>query len=136
MTDPYDHRIELLSTPFRYPAQRLLFARARLYLDRIELSGRAFGGKHTAQIRWEEVERIAWCLTARGAREPNATFHLVNGQAVALVLGEVHRWQDMLEERLAWGDGRPGEARPARMLFAATPDLPFHDLVAYASSMS
>ena len=136
MTDPHEHRIELLSTPFKYPMRRLFFARARLYLDRIELSGRLFGEKHAAQIRQDEVARIEWCLAARGGAEPNATFHLRDGRRVALVLGDVHRWQDMLEERLGWGAGRPGGALPAHLLFAATPDLPFRDLVAYASSMS
>lgn len=136
MINPHGHRIELLCTSFRYPARRLFFARARLYLDRIELSGRFFSEKHAVRIRQDEIERIEWRLTARGTSEPNTVFHLEDGRQIVLVLGEVHRWQDMLEERLNWRAGRPGGLLPSRMLFSTTPDLPLHDLVAYASSMS
>lgn len=137
MTDSHAHRIVLLSTSFRYPKRWLFFARARLYFDRIELSGWLFGAKHGAPIRRDEIEGIEWRLMARSASEPNAIFHLRDGRLVALVLNDVHRWQDMLEERLGWNVGRlGGRCVPVPALFGTVPDLPFHDFVAYASSMS
>ena len=136
MTDLHEHRIELLSTSFRYPARWLFLARARLYFDRIELAGWTLEGKHVTQIYRSEVEQIEWRTMARGASSPNVMFHLAGGRQIALRLDEVHRWQDMLEERIGWEAGRPARAAHYHALFETPADLPFRDLVAYASSMS
>ena len=136
MTDLHEHRIELLSTAFRYPAQRLFFARAHLYFDRIELVGWTLEGRQVRQIQRSQVERIEWDVMARGASNPNVVFHLADGQQIGLRLDEVHRWQDMLEERIGWEAGRPAQVVHYHALFETPADLPFRDLVAYASSMS
>ncbi|MGI9173765.1 MAG: hypothetical protein ACR2GR_00395 [Rhodothermales bacterium] len=136
MTDLHEHRIELLSTSFRYPAKWLFFARARLYFDRIELVGWTLEGKQVTQIQRSNVERIEWDVMARGASNPNVVFHLEGDRQIGLCLDQVHRWQDMLEERIGWEAGRPAQVMHYHALFETPADLPFRDLVAYASSMS
>lgn len=50
----------MLSSRFRDPEQRLLFARAQLYANRIEFSGITFGGVFKKRLLLDQVEQVEW----------------------------------------------------------------------------
>lgn len=125
----YQHKIVLLTTSFQYPARRLLFARARLYLDRIELTGWHYGEKYRSQILFDELEQIDWNLEA--ASGANVTFHMSNGTTYALRLQQVQVWKTTLEERLRWSTPGLFRLSPNRV----TRDLPLKELVQYSSRL-
>ncbi|QXD14204.1 hypothetical protein GQ464_012165 [Rhodocaloribacter litoris] len=125
----YHHKIVLLTSSFQYPPRRLLFGRARLYLDRIELTGWHVGEKFHALIPLDEVCRIEWHL--EGGAGPNAVFHLEDGRVIELVLKQGSLWKHTLEERMRWSS--PGRYRlaPAR----PPVDLPLSELITYSTGM-
>ncbi len=129
ITIHHRHKIVLLTSSFQYPARRLLFARARLFLDRIELTGWHFGEKYQSQIPFEDLEQIEWKVGETAG--PNALFHMADGTTYALHLNQVKLWKHTLEERLRWS--KPGLFRlsPSQ----ATRDMPLHELVNYTSGL-
>ncbi len=128
-TFQHPHRVELLSSSFQYPDRRLFFTRARLFLDRIELSGWQFGKKHERRILLDELQKIEW---DGGASQ--AVFHLSEEESVRLRLPQLDSWKHSLEQRLSWSaPGRFRIAAPAS--HTARRDLPLQDLVTLASAM-
>ncbi|GIV58342.1 MAG: hypothetical protein D6746_09760 [Bacteroidetes bacterium] len=125
----YPHKIVLLTTGFQLPSRRLLFGRARLYLDRIELTGWQVGERYHDVIPLGDIMRIDWNLEAR--REANVVFHRAEGPPTALILHQVGLWKHTLEERLRWGS--PGRFRLAQT--PPPPDMPLGDLITFASGM-
>jgi hypothetical protein len=125
----YQQKIVLLDTGFRYPDRPLLFARARLYLDRIELSGWDIGSRYHVDVPLEHIRHVEWRSLATD--EPNVVLHLDGRSSVVLIVRKAHLWRHMLEERLRW------IPRGARAGAAHVPlDLPLKELVSYAISMS
>ena len=120
---PHRHRVQLLQTGFRYGDRAALFARARLYPDRIELTDWSLRGTHSRMIALSEVDHVEWTTSATDA---NATLVLAAGERVPLRLKQVSRWQQALEQRLSWATGR--NLHPL--------DLSLKELVAYTTSMS
>ncbi len=122
---PYQHRTILLKTGFQYEQDRLFFTRARLFPDRIELSGWHPGGQRREVIPLDRVSRVEW------QREPshkwNAVLHLEDGSARKLSLQNVEQWKHNLSERLRWVKPTPK---------SWTLDLPLKELIAYTTSMS
>jgi len=125
----YHHRIVLLATGFQDPDRYLLFGRARLFLDRIELSGWHFGERYQQVIPLDEVCHIEW--NAGVVAGPNVVFCLGEDRQFSLSLKHIHTWEHMLQERLQWS--APGRYRlaPQRPML----DLPLNDVVAYTSGM-
>jgi hypothetical protein len=125
----YPHKIVLLTTGFQEPARRLLFARARLYFDRIELTGWHLGERYLMVIALEDLTQIAWNLNAPTGKA-NVMFHQADGTTIALALREARLWQHTLEQMRRWG-AAPATLPAARPL----PDVPLHELVHYATRM-
>ncbi len=120
LPDKYLHKVVLLTTGFSLPGALLVYARARLFPDRIELSGWGGRGLFRETICLREVRRIAW--PAAGADGPT-TLHLEDGRALAVCLHQPHRWRLRLEEHLRWS---PWGAAPP-----AASELGLKELVAY-----
>lgn len=123
----HHHRIVLLTTGFRIPGRRLLFTRARLYPDRIELTGWRPGESYEAVILLDRVQSIEWRAGTDGS---NVVFYQDGEAPLALRLPSQQLWRDMLEERLHWS---PRDRQPAPSRFH---NMPMDELVAYMSGMS
>lgn len=121
--EPPRHRVLLLKTRFRYSDRPGLFARARLYPDRIELSDWTSRGQANRLIQLADVERIEWTTT-----RPNANVVLIlrEGERVPLKLTEIARWKRTLEDLLRWD---PETAHQPL-------NLPLKELVAYTTGMA
>ena len=98
------HRLVLLNTHFRTPNQRLLFAQARLYFDRIELTGWQLRERFEETIPLYGVAHIDWNPNASVEADafPNVVFHFTDGSTRPLVLDQVASWRHTLENRLSW----------------------------------
>lgn len=129
MYSRYQHKVVLLTSSFQYPPRRLLFGRARLYLDRIELTGWHVGEKYHQSIPLNEVCRIEWHLEA--ADGPNVIFHMEDGSSFPLILKQAALWKHTLEERMRWSTPGQYHLAPPR----PQPDLPLQDVVAYTTGM-
>lgn len=85
----------LLSSRFRDPDQRLFFAKASLFPNRIELSGFAFSGMYRRLILLKHIERVEWRVRQKNA--PNITFWLRNGKKKQLWFNGAGLWKYMIE---------------------------------------
>ncbi len=85
----------LLSSRFRYAGRRLFFGRARLYPDRIELSGITWRGIHRRSVPLDEVARVRW----HGGDHQAANFVLVlrNGETLSLWVAGSGLWKYRVE---------------------------------------
>jgi len=86
----------------------LLFGRARLFLDRIELTGFRYNDQYQERITLNDVERIEWRMKAHA--DPNVVFHLTNGNTTAFTLNQIKLWKHTLEHRIRWN--RPVQYAP------------------------
>ena len=129
MITNHPHNIVLLASRFQYPGRRLFFTRARLFFDRIELSGWDLGKRHTRAIPLDAVDTIDW-----KSESPDAVLYLTEGEPVALRLSEVDRWKQSLDRRLHWNltNYFPTTTKSAS---TTRPDLPLRELITFASSM-
>ncbi|SRR5690554_5899183 len=95
----YPHKVMLAASSFRFPERHLLFSKARLYPDRIELSGWDSSGTLRQTIPLEHIKDVRW------GEEPasdHAELHLHDGSKVALVLRNKDLWKQLLDQRLRW----------------------------------
>ncbi len=123
---PYPHKILLLRSGFRYPERHLFFARARLFFDRIELSGWQLGERHEEVIPLDSVAGIEW---REGEEQATTVLRLDDGRRIEVSLGDGRRWREALDRRMNW--------RPSRAPVA--PDRPppaLTDVAALSGSMS
>lgn len=116
----------LLSSSYKMPGRRLLFSRARLFIDRIELTGWYLGEKHFQTIRLEEVCSVEW----QDENSYNAILHLRGDESVALKLSQPARWKQSLETRLRWI-----QPRRHRVTTTMHPGQSLRDLITYSTSM-
>ena len=125
-TENHQHKIVLLTTSFQERGRRLFFARARLYPDRIELSGWQPGHTYQEQILLARIARIDWPDAA--APDADIVLHLQDDTRRVLRLKKISAWRRLLESRLRWRNAAPLRAnRPA--------PLPMKDLVTYTSGL-
>lgn len=123
----HPHRIVLLSSSFQFPERRLFFARARLFLDRIELSGWHYNKREVLKIRLDELDHIEWDGT-------DAVFHLDGDQTIRIQLPQATSWRYTLEQRLSWS--APGRFRMAAPVSTtARRDDSLTELVTFATAM-
>ena len=102
-TSPSPHRLVLLNTHFRPLEQRLLFPQARLFFDRIELTGWQLHERFEETILLHDVAHIEWTPHAATVPStPNVIFHFTDGTARPLALEQVSSWRHTLENRLSW----------------------------------
>ena len=90
----YRHHVEVLANRFRYPNRSLLFGRARLFGDRIELSGWGLHGRHRQCIPLGLISTLDYHPLEDDA---NLTLYLATGDAVPLHIDEAHRWRETFE---------------------------------------
>lgn len=97
---------------FKYADRRLLLARARLYVDRIELSGFGWRGRHRRRIPLRDVARVEWWSSV-GSRV-NLVVHLHEGDPVQLWVRGPGLWKYAIEERAPRlvDEEAPGVAAP------------------------
>ncbi len=129
MPVPLSSHVVLVSSRFRFPEQRLLFPKARLFLDRIELSGWKLQKKVFQEIHLHQVTQVDWHMDDDTAFD--VALHLDDGETVRLALPEATTWKHTLEERLRW-------SAPDRTTVSTTwpqPDLPLDELVTYTTSL-
>lgn len=125
MTPAFTPRIVLKTSRFRLPDRTLLYSRARLFPDRLELLALAPSGWHRERIVLAGVAGVE-------CTEPEAglvLLHLRDGTLHRVGFDRAGEWQRAIEARLPW------TATPGRRAYAA-PDLALPDLVAYVTSMS
>ena len=130
MVTNHPHSVVLLTSRFQYPDRRLFFTRARLFFDRIELSGWNLGSKHTRAIPLDTVDKIDW-----KSDTPDAVVHLTEGESVALRLSQVERWKQSLDQRLHWNTTNYFPTTATKTPSTTRLDLPIDELIAFASSM-
>lgn len=129
----HPHSIVLLTSRFRYPDRRLFFTRARLFFDRIELSGWDFGKKHERAIPLDDVDQIDW-----EEDTCDVILHLAEGSSLTLRLSEQDSWKHLLEHRLAWNATNYTNyttTTTAQPQTSTTHTQPLHELITFASSM-
>ena len=125
----HTHKVLILSSRFRHPERRLFFSKARLFPDRIELSGWDLTEKYCQEIRLDTVQRVCW--STEGAEAGDVELRLDDGQIVRLTVTQPKRWKRSLEQRMRW-------RRPDRYPVNASstsPDLSLRDLALYSTSM-
>ena len=127
MITNHPHSVVLLSSRFQYPGRRLFFTRARLFFDRIELTGWQFGKKHTCAIPLDAVDTIEWQTNTA-----DAVLHLTEGGPVMLRLAQADQWKQSLDQRLHWNTTN---YFPTKAPSTTRPDLSLHDLITFSSCM-
>ena len=130
MYSTHSHSVLLLSSRFQYSDRRLFFTRARLFFDRIELTGWHLGKKHERSIALDEVTSIEW-----DAPTSAAILHLTEGESVRLRLSHLDSWKQSLEQRLWWNATNYFPRTTTAVSSTARHDVPLQDLIAYATSM-
>ena len=83
----------LLASRFRFSGPQLLFARARLFADRIELSGWHLRGRYRREVALRRI------LQADVSREGDLLLWLSNGKTLRLRVRLPQRWKAMIEAR-------------------------------------
>ncbi len=73
----------LRSVRFRFPSRRVWFGRARLFEDRVQLTGWTLKGRYRRTIPLTRVGRAEWWSNAEGT---NFALHLNDGSTCALRL--------------------------------------------------
>ena len=105
----------LLSSSFRYADRRFLYARARLYADRIEFYGVHWTGVHRSTIALHDIARLSWRTDSQ--RSANMTIYLHNDEAVRLWIEGAGLWKYQIDARLGKrlnvADELPGSITPA-----------------------
>ena len=123
----YPHKIVLLSSGFQYPERHLFFARARLYFDRIELTGWQVHERHEAVIPLDSVAGLEWQWEGE-----DATLSVLreDDEPVRLRLPQGQDWRQALEMRMNW--------RTKTRTAPAADRVPqsLRDVIAYSTSMS
>jgi hypothetical protein len=125
----HPHQVVLLSSGFQYSNRRLLFSKARLFMDRIELSGWDFVEKHRQEIPLDTLCRVEWGTDEADA--PDLILHLKGGDSVALSLHDAERWRQSLQQQMRW---RAPDRSPLPTS-STRPDLPLNELIMYTTSM-
>ena len=87
----------ILSSSFRYDDAPLLFSKARLFEDRIVLTGWGFKGRHKRVIHLNEIKEVDWWF---GRAEVNFALNLNSGPPVSMYLKGAGNWKYTIEELL------------------------------------
>ena len=126
----HPHSVLLLSSRFQYLDRRLFFTRARLFFDRIELTGWVLGKKHVRAIPLDDVAQVEW--------DPNtsaAVLHLSEGDPVRLRLSHLDSWKRSLEQRLWWNATNYLPRPTAKTNSTVRRDVSLHELITFTTSM-
>ena len=80
----------LMASRFRFSGPRLLFARARLFAGRIELSGWHLRGRYRQEIALRQI------LQADVSGEGGLLLWLSDGKTLRLQVPDARRWKEMI----------------------------------------
>lgn len=90
-------RAPLLSNRFSMLGRSLLFPRARLFEDRIELGGWHWQGRFSRTIALADVRDVEWWT---GAPDCNLEVRLASGERLGLWLPDAAHWKFAIAERV------------------------------------
>ena len=85
----------MLSSRFRDPDRRLLFAKAMLFQNRIEFSGIALTGMYHRMLLLENIEQVEW--RAGQIKATNLTIWMRDGDKVKLWMSGAGLWKYMID---------------------------------------
>ncbi|MEZ4702978.1 MAG: hypothetical protein R2834_21780 [Rhodothermales bacterium] len=88
----------MLSSRFRDPEQRLLFARAHLFPNRIEFSGITLGGVYRKMLLLEQVEQVEW--RAGQIRAANMILSLRDGSTFKFWVSTAGLWKYLIDANM------------------------------------
>lgn len=109
---PSPYHLVLLNTRFGVPERRLLFPSARLFFDRIELTGWHLHERYEEVLPLATVTEIDWePERSTTGVEANVVFHLEDGRTLPLQLDQRASWRHTLENRLSWRARQRSAAR-------------------------
>lgn len=92
---PSDKENVMLSSRFRDPEKRLLFARALLFPNRIEFSGIALSGFYRRLLFLKQIERVEWKVGQ--SRAANLTIWTRDGQKMQFWMNGAGLWKYMID---------------------------------------
>lgn len=82
--------VPLRTAPFSLPDRWLVWSRARLYADRLTLSGWGLGGRYWRRIPLDAIDEIE-------QRAPHLALHLETGRTVVFTPPEAARWETSIK---------------------------------------
>lgn len=100
----------LLSSRFRYPDRRFLYARARLFADRIELTGIHWSGITRHIIALSDIVRLSWRDNTE--QTANLKIYLRGGDVVRLWVQGPGLWKYQVDACLGKGSPPFGDRLP------------------------
>lgn len=105
--EPHRHNIPILSSRFQYAARRpLLFGKATLYGDRIELIGWHWLDRIHQTIPLDRILQFDYHPLRGGG---NLTLYLEGGEVLRLRMKQAHRWREQFEHWLRYDVHAPGK---------------------------
>lgn len=86
----------LHESSFQYPDRWLFWARARLYADRLELTGWHWTGRHRRVVPLSDIAQVKWWTAAE--HTVNFALHLHDGERVRLQIKGAGLWKFEVEK--------------------------------------
>ena len=114
----------ILSSPFRYADQRFLWARLRLFEERIEFVGLGWTGLHRRTLPLERVKDLRWWT---GDGRVNFALLLHDGEHLRLRVKAAGLWKHEVEARapsLAPSDAPLPQQAPKQPSASSSPSSP------------
>jgi hypothetical protein len=96
---PFEHRVRLLSSRFRFADRRVLFGTARLYGDRIELASWNLHGRRQRRIPLDAIVHLDYHALSGGS---NLSLYLETGEELHLQVEDAHVWREYFENWLRY----------------------------------
>ena len=97
--EAYSQHGPLLSSRFHYFNRRVIFGKARLYGDRIVLTGWSFRGRHRRSIPFEKITHLEYHILPKGG---HLTLFLPDDRVVSFFLQQAHQWRALFENGLRY----------------------------------
>jgi hypothetical protein len=101
----------MLTSRFRDPEHRLLFARAYLFPNRIEFSGITMSGVFRKMLLLENVEQVEW--RAGQVRAVNLILSLRDGSTYKFWVGTAGLWKYLIDANMRTLSRQLTAGRPA-----------------------
>lgn len=124
---PFESRLRILSSAFRYADQPWAIGRAELYPDRIRLTTWGPSRRPRVTISINAISDVAW----PDGEDHETQLRLDSGEQLALRLAKSRQWQRYLGSRLEWRDRSAEEGLPA-----GRTGWTLRDIIHYSGSMS
>ena len=96
----YEHKLSLLSSPFKFDGGRHVWGCARLYPDRVELRGVGWDGRYRRSIPLVETIDMEYRPLPGGEGRINLV--LETGEEVPLVVRGAQEWRQSFESWMSY----------------------------------